>query len=99
MRTNERVPVLAGTSMFLAVVLSAAVSMGQETRPAKPEEKKEAGMTTTLDNLVTAYNGESNAHARYVEFAKKADEDGYGQVASLFRAAARAEEIHAETHG
>jgi rubrerythrin len=85
--------------MFLAVVLSAAVSMGQETRPAKPEEKKEAGMTTTLDNLVTAYNGESNAHARYVEFAKKADEDGYGQVASLFRAAARAEEIHAETHG
>ncbi len=99
MRTSKRARVLAGTGMFLAVVLSAAVGLGQETRPARPEEKKEAGMATTLDNLMTAYNGESNAHARYVEFAKKADEEGYGQVASLFRAAARAEQIHAKTHG
>lgn len=51
-----------------------------------------------LENLQTAFNGESNAHARYVEFANKADQEGYGQVASLFRAAARAEEIHAANH-
>ena len=50
---------------------------------------------STLDNLQAAFNGESNANARYLAFAKKADEEGYGQVASLFRAAARAEEIHA----
>ena len=53
---------------------------------------------STLDNLQTAYNGESNASARYLAFAKKADEEGYGQVASLFRAASRAEQIHATTH-
>jgi rubrerythrin len=53
---------------------------------------------TTLDNLQTAYNGESNAHARYVAFAAKADAEGYAQVAALFRAAARAEEIHAANH-
>jgi rubrerythrin len=53
---------------------------------------------TTLDNLMAAFNGESNAHARYIAFAKKADEEGYGQVASLFRAASRAEEIHAANH-
>lgn len=52
----------------------------------------------TLDNLQAAFNGESNAHARYLEFAKKADAEGYGPVASLFRAAARAEEIHAANH-
>ena len=52
----------------------------------------------TLDNLQAAFNGESNAHARYLAFAKKADEEGYGAVASLFRAAARAEEIHANNH-
>ena len=52
----------------------------------------------TADNLQTAYNGESNAHARYTAFAVKADEEGYGGVASLFRAAARAEEIHATNH-
>jgi rubrerythrin len=53
---------------------------------------------TTLDNLQTAFNGESNAKARYLVFAKKADEEGYGEVASLFRAAAKAEEIHASNH-
>ncbi|MFP5226402.1 MAG: rubrerythrin family protein [Acidobacteriota bacterium] len=53
---------------------------------------------TTLDNLQTAYNGESNAHARYLAFADQAQKDGYGQVASLFRAAARAEEVHANNH-
>lgn len=54
--------------------------------------------TKTLDNLQTAFNGESNAHARYLAFAEKADKEGYGPVASLFRAAARAEEIHAANH-
>lgn len=53
---------------------------------------------TTLENLMEAFNGESNARARYVEFAKKADQEGYTQVASLFRAASRAEEIHAANH-
>ncbi len=53
---------------------------------------------TTLKNLQTAFNGESNAAARYAAFARKADQDGYGRAASLFRAAARAEQIHAANH-
>lgn len=57
-----------------------------------------AATTKTLDNLQAAFNGESNAHARYLEFARKAEAEGYGPVASLFRAAARAEEIHAANH-
>ncbi|HLZ42176.1 MAG TPA: rubrerythrin family protein [Candidatus Sulfotelmatobacter sp.] len=52
----------------------------------------------TLDNLQTAYDGESNAHARYLAFAEKADQEQYGEIASLFRAAARAESIHAANH-
>ncbi len=52
----------------------------------------------TLENLQAAFNGESNAHARYLEFAKQAEKEGYGPVASLFRAAARAEEVHAQNH-
>ena len=48
----------------------------------------------TLKNLQTAYNGESNAHAKYLEFAKQAEKESYGKVASLFRAAAAAEQIH-----
>ena len=53
---------------------------------------------TTLQNLQTAFNGESNAHARYLAFAKQADQEGYAQAAALFRAAARAEEVHANNH-
>jgi rubrerythrin len=53
----------------------------------------------TLKNLQAAYNGESNAHHRYLAFAKKADQEGYKQVAILFRAAATAEAIHAANHG
>jgi rubrerythrin len=53
---------------------------------------------TTLENMQAAYNGESNAHARYLAFANQAESEGYGEVASLFRAAARAEQIHATNH-
>ncbi len=52
----------------------------------------------TLKNLLTAFNGESNASARYAAFAIKADEEGYLKVGSLFRAASRAEQIHATNH-
>ena len=54
--------------------------------------------TKTLDNLQAGFNGESNAHARYLAFAEKADQEEYGEVASLFRAAAKAEEFHAANH-
>jgi rubrerythrin len=54
--------------------------------------------TATIANLLAAYEGESNAHSKYVLFAAKADADGWHGAASLFRAAARAEEIHAKNH-
>ena len=52
----------------------------------------------TLKNLLAAFNGESNASARYAAFAVKADAEGYLRVGSLFRAASRAEHIHAANH-
>ena len=57
-----------------------------------------ANAATTLDNMQAAFNGESNAHVRYLSFAQRAESEGYGEVASLFRAAARAEEVHAGNH-
>lgn len=53
---------------------------------------------STMSNLQAAFNGESNAHARYLSFAVKADSEGYAGAASVFRATARAEEIHAGNH-
>src|ERR1035438_9922283 len=53
---------------------------------------------TTIQNLLAAFEGESNAHAKYIAFAVKADQDGILGAASLFRAAGRAEQIHAANH-
>jgi rubrerythrin len=53
---------------------------------------------TTLENMQIAFNGESNAKAKYEAFAAKADEEGYKSVAVLFRAAAKSEGIHAAKH-
>jgi rubrerythrin len=49
---------------------------------------------TTLENLNSAFNGESNANARYIAFAAKAESEGYLGAAALFRAAAAAEKVH-----
>lgn len=57
-----------------------------------------AAQDKTLENLIAAYNGESNANAKYLAYAEKADEEGYAKVASLFRAAASAEKIHLTNH-
>jgi rubrerythrin len=54
--------------------------------------------TVTVQNLLAAHEGESNAAAKYTAFAIKADADGVHGAASLFRAAARAEQIHAINH-
>jgi len=53
---------------------------------------------TTSDNLQEAFAGESQANRTYLAFAKKAEKDGFPQVARLFRAAAEAETVHAHAH-
>jgi rubrerythrin len=58
----------------------------------------EAKMSKSVDNLKTAFAGESQANRRYLAFAKKADEAGFPQIAKLFRAAAAAETVHALNH-
>ncbi|MGB8212757.1 MAG: rubrerythrin family protein [Anaerolineales bacterium] len=55
-------------------------------------------MTKSIDNLKTAFAGESQANRKYLAFAKKADETGFPQIAKLFRAAAAAEAVHAQNH-
>jgi len=55
-------------------------------------------MSKTEKNLQTAFAGESQANRKYLAFAKKAEQEGYKQVAKLFRAVAEAETIHAHNH-
>jgi len=55
-------------------------------------------MAGTPDNLRAAITGESQANQKYLAFAKKALDEGYPQVARLFRAGAAAETVHAQNH-
>jgi len=52
----------------------------------------------TAENLKEAFAGESQANRKYMAFAKKADAEGYPQIARLFRATAEAETVHANAH-
>ncbi len=53
---------------------------------------------TTQNNLKEAFSGESQANRKYLAFAEKAQQEGYSQVAKLFRAVAEAETVHAMNH-
>ncbi len=69
--------------------------------------KKDIGMSSisvadakekTIANLQDAFDGESNATARYAAFSKKAADEGYKEIALLFKAASLAEKVHASNH-
>ncbi|MFO8060370.1 MAG: rubrerythrin family protein [Bacillota bacterium] len=53
---------------------------------------------STQDNLMEAFAGESQANRRYLAFARKADKDGFPNVARIYRAIAEAETVHALKH-
>lgn len=80
---------LLNFELILSLLVPAAIAV---------KENNKSTANTTLDHLQEAFNGETNAHHRYLAFAAQADAEGFHQAASLFRATARAEEIHARNH-
>ncbi|MBU4440002.1 MAG: rubrerythrin family protein [Acetobacterium sp.] len=52
----------------------------------------------TLNNLMAAFAGESQANRKYTAYSKKAEADGKVNAAKLFKAAADAETLHALKH-
>lgn len=101
MRVLKTKPFVVSISLFSLFVFAVLVSersnraltIGDVTASAASFQPAQ-----TLNNLQIAFDGESNAEARYLAFAEKAEAEGYGKVASLFRAASRAEAIHARNH-
>ena len=55
-------------------------------------------MSKTEEGLKEAFAGESQANRKYLAFGEKADQEGFPQIAKLFRAAATAETVHAHNH-
>ncbi len=55
-------------------------------------------MSATESDLKEAFAGESQANRKYLAFARKAEQEGFANVAKLFRTAAEAETVHAFGH-
>lgn len=51
-----------------------------------------------VENMLDAFKGETTASAKYAAYSKKAEEEGYHQIAMLFKAASASEKIHASNH-
>ncbi|MGD2142900.1 MAG: rubrerythrin family protein [Anaerolineae bacterium] len=52
----------------------------------------------TQEDVYTAFVGQAKAHHRLLAFARKADHEGYEQIAKLFRAVSAPEGVQAERH-
>ncbi len=52
----------------------------------------------TKENLMAAFAGESQANRKYLAFSRKAEKEGFKNVARIFHAIAEAETIHALKH-
>ena len=71
---------------------------GAEADKLAPHEVPTIKGTKTLRNLKVGFTAESQAHLRNLAFAMKAEQEGYSQMAILFRAIAEAEAVHAFNH-
>ncbi|HOE56029.1 MAG TPA: ferritin family protein [Bacillota bacterium] len=52
----------------------------------------------TIDNLMEAFAGESQANRKYLAYSRKAEKEGKLNAAKLFKAASDAETLHALKH-
>lgn len=53
-------------------------------------------LMATIENAKEAFAGESQANRKYLAFSEKAAEEGFKNIATLYKAASEAEAIHAK---
>jgi len=91
-------------SYYSCLVLTTCLAM--TSCENKPTEMKTTTETTqdantgakTIENMQAAYKGEKTATAKYEAFSKKAEDEGFHNIALLYNAVSAAENIHATNH-
>jgi rubrerythrin len=89
--TNTTLSMGCAFSMLLLMI----ASPGCKEKPREPEHVEP---TVTLENLQLVYDRELRRQQMFTEFADRAQRERFPNLASLYRAAARSEAIHAERH-
>ena len=80
---------------IIAVIVS-AISLQSFT--TKGDASGSNAKSVNYENMKTAFEGETTASAKYAAYSKKAEEEGYHEIALLFKAASTSEKIHANNH-
>ena len=97
---------LSALAIILSLLISCNTGNGNNTKLQTPvakvnTEKQMApneAKDKTMADLQEAFKGETTASAKYAAYSKKAEEEGYHNIALLFKAASTAEKVHANNH-
>lgn len=95
---------VAGTTEPQAGLINAE-SKEDEDSEVESNEKSGAAATGVQDaktinyqDMQEAFKGETTASAKYAAYSKKAEAEGYPEIAMLFKAASTSEKTHANNH-
>ncbi len=105
----KKFTLLSALALFMGLISSCTSSDKNEANlqtPEKTEMKKTQGgnlapaeaKAKTISDLQDAFKGESTASAKYAAYSQKAEQEGYHNIALLFKAASMAEKVHANNH-
>jgi rubrerythrin len=104
--------IVLGVALTSALLLSCAGNTTNENKMQKPTDQSteavavstkatmspELAKATNIKNMQDAFKGETTASAKYAAYSKKAEEEGYHEIAMLFKATSKSENIHAGNH-
>jgi rubrerythrin len=91
------------TSIIMVFVAAATVVLFQSFTGNTVSSKNSASAVAdakaiNFQNMQDAFKGETTASAKYAAYSKKAEEEGFHEIAMLFKAASASEKIHATNH-
>ncbi|MFC6876887.1 rubrerythrin family protein [Flavobacterium myungsuense] len=93
---NLRISQYVYLVLICCLVISSCNNKNVEAKTTT-KQHMDAGIKT-IENMQSAYKGEKTATAKYKAFSKKAEEEGYHNIALLYNAVSAAENIHAINH-
>lgn len=87
------------TSITILSAIAAVMLLQSFVSNSSNNESKNANETAlNYENMKEAFKGETTASAKYSAYSKKAEEEGYHEIALLFKAASASEKVHANNH-
>ena len=83
-------------TVLAAVAIIVVFQSFKSNAPVKAETMDANAIS--FQNMQDAFKGETTASAKYAAYSKKAEEEGFHEIALLFNAASKSEKIHATNH-